>query len=61
MQSSPNPVVEMQGKVMEGNAQADNMSWKVVDSNPGARKILFSHEIFVKVNLYNHLAVEFEQ
>ena len=48
----------MQGKVMEGNAQADNMSWKIVGSNPGARKKI-SHEIFVKVYLYNHLAVEF--
>ena len=36
----------------------EGMSWKVVGSNPGAGQRLFSQKI-VKVNLFNHIAVEF--
>ena len=37
----------------------EEMSWKVVGSNPGAGKGFFSREISIKVNLWHHLVVEF--
>ena len=37
----------------------EEMSWKVVGSNPGAGKGFFSREISIKVNLWHHLVVEY--
>ena len=37
----------------------EEMSWKVVGSNPGAGKGFFSRETSIKVYLWHHLVVEF--
>ena len=50
---------EMQIPVRKVKPWQEEMSWKVVGSNPGAGKGFFSRETSIKVYLWHHLVVEF--